>query len=242
MSVIKTACVTGADRGIGLELVKRLLERGCKVFAGKYASARGALDELREEHPDRLSVVPLDIGSDASVRQAASQIAESAAAIDLIINNAGILGDIERTVYDEDLDFDEMLQVFNVNALGAFRVVHALLKPLMRSEGKLIANISSEAGSIGAAERTNWYGYCMSKAALNMQAVLLHNQLREQGGQVLLIHPGWVQTHMRGHLDASATYTPEQASVHIMDVIADRERYRGDKPAFVDLLGRPYPW
>lgn len=239
---MKTAFVTGADRGLGLELVKRLLEREWRVIAGRYATEAGELGELRNRLPDRLEIVPLDIGSDGSVQAAARQIAERTDAIDLLINNAGILGDIERTVFDERLDFAEMLDVINVNALGPLRVVHALLAPVLRSRDKLVVNISSEAGSIGACRRTNWYGYCMSKAALNMQSALVHNQLKEQGGQLLLVHPGWVQTHMRGRLDAEATYTPEQASAHILDVIADRERYRGEQPAFVDLHGAPYPW
>lgn len=239
---MRTACVTGADRGVGFELVKRLLEKGYRVFAGQYESGPGALQSLRERYPDRLEPVALDVGDDVSVRKAAETIRERTETIDLLINNAGILGDIRRTVKDDELDFGEMLRVINVNALGALRVVHALLGPVMRSEGKLIANISSEAGSIGDCWRTNWYGYCMSKAALNMQSALVHNQLREEGGQLLLIHPGWVQTHMQGRLDAEATYTPEQASGHILDVIEDPKRFAGERPAFVDLLGNPLPW
>lgn len=239
---MRTAFVTGADRGVGLELAKRLLERDCRVLAGQYDPRVGALAELKERYPDRLHVIPLDIGSDESVRAAAALAAENADSINLLINNAGILGDIERTVLDRELDFAEMLDVYNVNALGPLRVVHALAASVLRSREKLIVNITSEAGSIGANWRSNWYGYCMSKTALNMQSALLHNQLKEHGGQVLLIHPGWVQTHMQGKLDAEATYTPEQASVHILNVIEDRERYRGEQPAFVDLLGTPYPW
>ncbi|MFC5531220.1 SDR family NAD(P)-dependent oxidoreductase [Cohnella yongneupensis] len=238
----KTACVTGADRGLGLALTKGLLEEGYRVAAGKYGSDDSdALSELKGRYGDRLLTVRMDVSSDSSVKEAARSIASFADSIDLLINNAAILGDISRTV-DDELDYEEMLRVFNVNALGALRVNNALLPLILRSTLKFIMNISSEAGSIGDCYRNNWFAYAMSKSALNMQTALLHNHLRDTGALALSVHPGWVQSYMQGKLDAGATYTPDQAAGHLIALARSPERFRADKPMFVDLLGDPLPW
>jgi NAD(P)-dependent dehydrogenase (short-subunit alcohol dehydrogenase family) len=82
----------------------------------------------------------------------------------------------------------------------------------------------------------------MSKAALNMQTALLHNQLKPLGANLLSVHPGWVQTYMQGTLSAGATYTPAQAAGHILNLAENFERVVNDQPTYVDLLGNPLPW
>jgi len=234
------ACVTGADRGVGLALAALLLEAGCEVFAGQYAPGE-ALAALAAQFPQRLHVLPLDVADSGSVKEAAGRIAAHTAALDVLFNNAAILGDIAASVEDE-LDFAEMQAVYNVNALGALRVSNALVPLLLRGADKLIVNISSEAGSIGDCERTSWFAYCMSKSALNMQTALIHNRLRPRGGMAAAVHPGWVQTYMRGVKDEAATLTPEQSAAHI---IATAQRLAAERPeqaAFVDYAGRPLPW
>jgi NAD(P)-dependent dehydrogenase (short-subunit alcohol dehydrogenase family) len=158
-----------------------------------------------------------------------------------LINNAAMLGDIKATLLDE-LDFAEMQTVFNVTALGALRVSSALLPLILQGSQKLIVNISSEAGSIGACYRTSWFGYSMAKAALNMQSAIIHNQLKTLGGQVLAIHPGWVKTYMEGQFNEAAELTADQSAQHIMRVIHNHEQYKADKPAFIDYQGNELPW
>ncbi|WP_239618286.1 SDR family NAD(P)-dependent oxidoreductase [Cohnella mopanensis] len=238
----KVACVTGTDYGLGLALTAGLLNKGYKVFAGRYNTEDTVgLAELKGRYADKLMTVHMDVSQDKSVRAAAAWIGERTGKIDLLINNAARLGDIESTIYDE-LQFQEMLDVYNVNAIGSLRVTQAHLELVLRSEGKTILNISSEAGSIGQCYRTNWFAYSMSKAALNMQTALLRNQLQPQGVHLLSVHPGWVQTHMQGKLDADATYTPEQAAAHILALADDPELIGRDTQAYVDLLGNPLPW
>jgi len=242
--MIKTACVTGADHGLGFELAAGLLERGYQVFAGRYAIVDNeALDALHCRFPGKLHTVHMDVSQDKSVLQAAQWIGERTDHIDLLINNAAILGDIQQTVFDE-LRYQEIADVYNVNAIGPLRVTNALIGRIIESEGKTILNISSEAGSIGACYRTNWFAYSMSKAALNMQTALLHNQLAPMGGKILSVHPGWIQTHMQGKHDTEATYTPAQAASYILELTNNIERYVSvsDKPVFVDLLGNLLPW
>ena len=239
-----TACVTGADRGLGLALARRLLEQGYRVAAGRLSEEDGeGLSELREKYGLRMLTVRMDVADDGSVREAAAAIAAFAgeAGIDALINNAAILGDIAKTIEDP-LDYEEMLRVYNVNALGPLRASAALLPLVLRSRGKLIMNISSEAGSIGDCYREGWFAYAMSKSALNMETALLHNHARKSGGAVLSVHPGWVRSYMQGKLDAEATYAPDEAAAHIVKLASSPERFRTDKPAFVDLLGKPLPW
>lgn len=241
---IHTAMVTGADHGLGLALVKELLEEDVTVFAGQFCQEEGGLDSLAGQYGERLKIVSLDIGSTDSVRAAAAVIASQTERLDLLINNAGILGDIDSTIYDE-LDYDEMLRVFNVNSLGPLRMIQFLLPLLLQSEAKFIANISSEAGSIGQNWRSSWFAYTMSKAALNMESNVVHAALKESGAQVLLIHPGWMQTYMRGSLDIQAELTPEESAAKIIQLILERVGRRGEmrkEPEYIDVHGKPLPW
>ena len=174
------SCVTGADRGLGFELAKALLEDGYTVFAGRYNKDWKLLDKLSEKYPDSLYIVDLDVSSDTSVKAAAEFISSRTDRIDVLVNNSAISGNYDPTIFDE-LDFDEMLRVFNVNCLGATRVTNALIRLIMNSEKKLIMNISSEAGSISTCYRKGWFAYCGSKAALNMHsAIVIQQRLIDQ--------------------------------------------------------------
>lgn len=240
--MIKYACVTGADRGLGANLAEQLLINGYSVFAGQYAAVWDELQALQERYGERLTVLPLDVGSDASVREAAAFIAERTDQLELLINNAAVLGkDYRQTLLDE-LDFDDMLNTFNVNALGSLRVTHALIAPLLRGHDKLIVNISSEAGSVGQSWRNNFYGYCMSKTALNMHSTITHNRIRELGGHVLNLHPGWVQGSLSGTFNPNADLTPQFSASKLVEIIMRYRTYQTNQPAFLDYLGRNLLW
>lgn len=239
---MQTAFVTGADRGLGLALVRTLLEKGYKVFAGQFAKESMELAALESSHKGRLMAVMLDVSSDESVREASDYVKSQDDSIDLLINNAGILGDIEKTIC-EPLDFDEILQVINVNALGELRVINAMVEMVLRSKMKAVVNISSEAGSIGQNHREAWFGYCMSKAALNMGSALVHRNIVKHGGRVLLIHPGWVKSFMRGSLDENAELEPGEAAGKILAVVEEQLKIPvSDLPVFVDSDGRKMQW
>ncbi|GLX70718.1 SDR family oxidoreductase [Paenibacillus glycanilyticus] len=238
----KSIVVTGADRGVGLALVAKWLEGGHRVFAGQYADS-AELTELQQRFEERLTVIPLDVSNDASVKHAYEQVLSHTDKLDVLINNAAILGDIRNTIQG-DLQYEEMLNVFNVNALGSLRMSQVFTPMLLQSNSKLIANISSEAGSITDCRRDAWYAYCMSKAALNMQSKLIHNSLKPLGGRVLVIHPGWVKTHMQGKLDEAAELTPEQSAAGITQVIhAAMARDASTMDCeYIDYEGRKLNW
>jgi Short-chain dehydrogenases of various substrate specificities len=235
------ACVTGADHGLGFAFAEGLLERGYSVWAGQYLASSERLERLAAKHPGRLTPVPLDISSIDSVAAAADRIKAGTDRLELLINNASILGDIQAKATDP-LNFEEMQNVFNVNALGSLRVTNALLPLILRSEDKLIVNISSEAGSIAACWRDGWFAYCMSKAALNMQTALIHNELKKSGGQAMVFHPGHVRSYMRGELDISGTLTPSESAESILGIVARHKEFIGEKPVFLDYKGDAMEW
>jgi NAD(P)-dependent dehydrogenase (short-subunit alcohol dehydrogenase family) len=179
-----TALVTGANRGIGLELCRQLKARGDQVIAVCRRSSK-ALDALgiRVE-------AGIDVGDEAAVAALGKRIEGSK--LDLLVNNAGIL---EGTTLDQ-LDFQSIRRQMEVNALGPLRVTAALL-PLL-GEGSKIAIITSRMGSIGDNSSGSHYGYRMSKAAVNAAGVSLARDLRGRGVAVAIIHPGMVRTEMTG--------------------------------------------
>ncbi|MBK8482675.1 MAG: SDR family oxidoreductase [Proteobacteria bacterium] len=188
-----TVLVTGANRGIGLELCRQLAARGDRVVAAcrKTTAALSALGVRVEEG--------VDVADDASVAALAGRLGDLS--LDLLISNAGVLE--HETI--EVLDLRSVRRQLEVNALGALRVTSALLDRL--GPGAKIALISSRMGSIGDNASGGSYGYRMSKAALNMAGVSLAHDLRPRGIAVAILHPGYVRTAMtggKGWVDAPA--------------------------------------
>lgn len=184
VGTLANCIVTGANRGIGFELCKQLKARGDDVIA-----------VCRESSPDldKLGVrveAGVDVSDDGSVRKLADR--SGGADVDVLVNNAGILrGDsLDR------MDFDAIRQQFEVNAMGPLRVT-AALAPLMRDGGK-VAIVTSRMGSIADNGSGGYYGYRMSKAAVNAAGVSLAHDLKGRGIAVALLHPGMVATEMTG--------------------------------------------
>ena len=238
---VKTALVTGTDHGVGFSLAKKLLSRGYFVIAVRVDETEKQIDALQSSYPDQMAIICADIGSDESVFKASNDIKNMTDHIDLLINCAGILGDMSKNLGD-DLDFDEISRVINVNAIGTLRITNALSSLVLNSTEKTIVNISSEAGSIADCWRTGWFGYCMSKAANNMQSALVHNNMRELGGKVFAIHPGHVATYMRGHLDTTAKITPDVSAEGILHVVLDMPHPINSHPLYLDYTGKELLW
>ena len=179
-----TILVTGANRGIGLELVRRLVGRGDTVIAACRAASR----ELEATGAEVFEGV--DVTSDDSVAALAGAL--EGRRLDALVNNAGVL---ERTSLDH-LDFEAMERQFRVNALGPLRVTAGLRGLLGR--GAKVFIVTSRMGSIGDNTSGGSYGYPMSKAAVNMAGRSLALDLADDGIAVFLLHPGWVSTDMTG--------------------------------------------
>lgn len=142
-----------------------------------------------------LQIVQCDVGDINSVKSALREIERETKRIDRIINNAGINRKSEWTTLDNtDLDF--MLEEYNINALGAIRIIKESLNLI--GKGTIVVNVSSETGGLTEQCITGGYGYCMSKAALNMGTKILNNWLRKKGIFFLSVHPGRMRTSMGG--------------------------------------------
>ena len=241
----KKALVSGASHGLGLSLVKEMMGQGYMVFAGvRGSSDKSGLKGL--EPSDRVHLVDMDVSCSKSVKAALSYVDKVTGSLDVIINNAGILckeslNNQDNTIFDE-LDVDAMAEAFNVNALGALRVANTFAGLLAKGKDKLLINISSEAGGVSDCTRNKWFGYCMSKAAMNMFGVLAHNELRKHGGRVWQIHPGWMQTYMHGYLNEAAKYSPDYSAEKICSLIQNAEAYRADNALFMDMYGKELNW
>jgi NAD(P)-dependent dehydrogenase (short-subunit alcohol dehydrogenase family) len=237
----RVALVTGADRGLGQALTAGLLERGWCVFAGQYLPEWGELAALQARYPAMLHILPLDISSIESARAAAQEAGKYTAAIDLMINNAGVISPSKYRTIREAQDYTEMHRLYDVNALGPLRVVEAFL-PLMECGSlKRLCFVSSEAGSIARSYRNAWYSYCMSKTALNMGVSILFNHLHPEGFTFRLYHPGWMRSYMGGTKNLEADLEPEQAAAYALPFFIE-PRSDEDHLVLVDYQGREYPW
>jgi NAD(P)-dependent dehydrogenase (short-subunit alcohol dehydrogenase family) len=236
-----TACVTGAERGLGYELTKALLETGYVVYAGRFNRNWTLLEELQYNYPNELVILDLDVSRDSSVKDFCDSVKTKTSAIDVLINNAAITGDNQSTIADP-LNYDEMLQVINVNAVGALRMMNGLYPLLLQGTKKLIMNISSEAGSISTCHRKGWFAYCSSKAAMNMYSAIVHNNLKHEGGQVLVIHPGWMKTWLSGSYHDQGPLTPDIPAKKLIDLIQNPPAIPMGAPNYVDYEGVPWTY
>jgi NAD(P)-dependent dehydrogenase (short-subunit alcohol dehydrogenase family) len=182
---MKKIMITGANRGIGLELCRQLAARGDQVIA----VCRITSDELRSLN---LRVIEgIDVSSGESISSLRAELGVEK--LDWLINNAGILA-VESI---DNPDFDAVAQQFRVNAMGPLRVTTALLANL--SVGSKVGIITSRMGSIADNTSGGYYGYRMSKAAVNMAGTSLARDLQDRDIAVALLHPGMVATEMTGY-------------------------------------------
>ena len=179
-----TITVTGCNRGIGYQLCKQLAARGDQVI-GVCRTSNPELDALGIRVVDGV-----DVGDDACIGKLSEAIGEQQ--IDILVNNAGIL----RRETLGKIDYDTLLEQYQVNTLGPLRVTEALLDNLV--EGSKVAIITSRVGSIADNGSGGHYGYRASKTAVNMIGTNLMHDLKPRGIAVALLHPGLVATDMTG--------------------------------------------
>ena len=205
--------ITGANRGIGLELARAYAAGGDRVFAAcrKPAEAE-ALGALAAGSNGAVSVHALDVADGASVAALAAGLA--GVAIDILINNAGVIGGPRQSL--ADTDFDAWADALNIMTIGPFRVAQALLPNLEASAGAKVMTVTSQMGA------STWpfggtYAYVSAKAGVNRVMRTLAIDLKPKGIIVSLVHPGWVKTDMGG---AGADITPQESAAGIHKVIA----------------------
>lgn len=226
------AVVTGANRGIGREVVRQLAERGCIVVLGSREQEKGARVAARLDlGGDRVVPMQLDVADPASVTALAAAVRERLGRADVLVNNAAVLYDTWQRAADADLDL--VREAFETNTLGAWRTTQALLPLLRDSPHPRVVNVSSESGSIGGMTGGT-PAYAVSKAALNALTRLLAGELRRDRVLVNAVCPGWTDTDMgQGGRPVSAG-----AAGVVWAALLDDDGPTGG--FFRD--GRPLPW
>ena len=188
--------ITGAGRGIGLELARHYLERGDLVLAtARNLDAAADLQALAAQHGEHCHLLPLDVTDESAIVAVAAQAGALVDGLDVLINNAGVFPRNERP---ETLDAQVLLQTLHTNAVAPLIVVRELLPLLRRGQRPRILNITSQLGSLTRRASGRCYSYCSSKAALNMLTRSLAFDLQDDGITAVVVHPGWVQTDMGG--------------------------------------------
>jgi NAD(P)-dependent dehydrogenase (short-subunit alcohol dehydrogenase family) len=203
--------ITGANRGIGLALVKAYAGRRDKVIATiRSTSDRSELDAFVATAPNWVEVIEMDVADAAEIGRARRKL--EAEPIDVLINNAGVGGPERQTA--TDMDFDGLIETLNVNTIAPLRVATAFLPNVKAAKGKIIT-LSSQMGQVQSAS-TDSLAYRVSKAAVNKLMRGLAAELKPQGIPVLIVHPGWVKTDMGGE---AAPLTSDQSAAQLQKVI-----------------------
>jgi NAD(P)-dependent dehydrogenase (short-subunit alcohol dehydrogenase family) len=226
------AVVTGANRGIGLELARQLKARGQDV----HACAREP-EKATELRALGVRVHQLDVRDANSVRALAASLGD--APVDLLFNVAGVQGGPKQNLraMAEDLELRDVIDTFDVNAAGALRVAVALLPNIRRGTAKKIVHVTSGMGSIADNGSGGSYAYRMSKAALNMASKSLAVDLKGEGIISFVINPGWVQTDMGGK------NAPVPVSDSVAAILRETDKASiAESGEFLNWKGNRYPW
>ncbi len=196
--------ITGANRGLGLEFCRQYLADGWDVHACcRNPESAADLIAAGAEGSGALHLHRMDIGDEAQVSAVAQELAGTP--LDMLINNAGIADGYGHGVYEgkDDLDlrnydFDFWEEMMRINTVAPIKVISAFLDNIRAGEQKKIASLSSGLGSITNLAWAGKYGYCSSKAGLNMACKGVSEWLKEEGIVVIAISPGWTRTEMGG--------------------------------------------
>ncbi|XP_063190148.1 C-signal-like isoform X1 [Chroicocephalus ridibundus] len=254
---IRSVLVTGANRGIGLGLVRHFLElpeppqwvfAGCRDPKGQRAQE---LQNLASKHPN-LVIVPLEVADPDSIKAAAARVGEQlgGSGLNLLINNAGIA---KLSLLDNET-LENMTQVYTTNTVGPLLLGQAFL-PLLKKAAQgspgsglscskaAIINMSSNGGSIASPagwELMQVVSYRCSKAALNMLTKCQSLGYREHGVLCVALHPGWVQTDMgtsAGHMPPLTVEASVQGMLKVLSCLSEK-----DTGTFLDWEGKVVPW
>lgn len=216
---MKSALVTGANKGIGLEVVRQLAQAGFYVYLGsrKLESGLLAAKQLRTDGISTIEVIQLDVTDHESVQAARISLGEKTPVLDVLVNNAGISGGRPQSALGSTID--QFKEVYETNLFGVIRVTQAFVDLLRKSPEPRIVNVTTAMASLSLAADTssgNYHNklavYQSSKSALNMYTINLAYELRDTPFKVNMVCPGYTQTDFTGH---QGTSTVQEAGQRI---------------------------
>ena len=231
--------VTGSNRGLGLEFVKQYAGKGWTVIATvRDPSTAPELAALAAQHRN-ITVEKLDVGNRAEIIALAARY--QGKPIDLLLNNAGLLGDREKQGFKQ-LDYATFEEVLRVNTYAPLAMAQAFMPNVVASEQKKIVTLTSGLSSIANTKRSaDLYFYRVSKAGVNMAMHALQSDVREQGVKVGILAPGMVETRLlrqSGYAGAAGVLSTEQS---VAAVIRNIENLNQDAE-IVLYTGEKVPW
>ena len=237
---MKHCLVTGGSRGIGLEFTRQYLARGFQIYTTSRIPWDSAeLRQLQAQYSKRLVIIQLDVGDEGSRRDCSQTLATHTGKLDLLINSAGILSGNEEFCHPlGELKQDDICRTFLINSVAPLMMVEAVLPLLRQGAQPIVANISSDNGSISRKSHGGKYGYSASKAALNMISRILAADLSAHGIIVVSLHPGWVRTTMTRN--ENPPLEPSESITGMIQVLDSLEI--DDTGRFLDWTGREIPW
>ncbi|MDG3583284.1 SDR family oxidoreductase [Galbibacter pacificus] len=220
---MKKAFITGANKGIGLETARQLLQKGHYVYLGSRNLEKGteAVKQLKSDGLANVEVIRIDVSNDDSVKNARLEIGKKTEAIDILINNAGITGGMPQSAIEASIE-KQFKVAYETNVFGVVRVTQAFIDLLKNSPEPRIVMVSSSQGSItlhsDTAYNYKYYDYkgavyLSSKSALNMYTVNLAYELRDTKFKINAVSPGFTKTGLNNN---QGTGTVEDAAKRIV--------------------------
>lgn len=230
----ETILITGTNRGIGLELARVFTQHDWEVLAccRKPAEAE-ALSAIQAASEGRMKIHELDVTDDEGIAALAASVRGKA--IDVLFNNAGILGPLEQQF--GKLDEKSWLEAFRVNTIAPYKMTLAFLDNILLGKRRIIATIGSIMGSISGNAGGDYYVYRTTKAAVHMLMKNLSLDLHGKEVTAVSFHPGWVRTRMGG---PQATLSPAESAEGIFTTISSLDPAKNG--AFIDYQGNELQW
>ncbi len=217
---MKKVLITGANKSIGFETARQLLQKGYYVYLGSRNLENGleAVEKLKAAGLNKVEAVQIDVSDDESVKAARVEIGKRTESLDVLINNAGILGGMQQTATATDVAVFK--EVYDTNLFGVVQVTQAFMDLLRKSPEPRIVNVTSGLGSLTLNSDPTWKYYNVkaavygsSKAALNMFTIALAYELQDTPFKVNAVDPGFTATDFNGH---SGTGTVEDAAARLV--------------------------
>ncbi|CAG9466601.1 unnamed protein product [Pedinophyceae sp. YPF-701] len=231
----KKIVVTGANQGIGLEFVRQLVAKGNTVIAtARNPAAAKDLRALADANAGQVHITTLDQSDPANIAAWAKEVAGVAPAVDLVLNNAGIYGPKSKAF--GDYTKEDMLEVFNVNAVGPFLIAQEMVKSGLLPKGSVIGNMSSKVGSVADNGSGGGYAYRASKSAQNIISKSMSLDLAGAGITTVMLHPGYVRTNMTG---GNGLIDVDECVSGLISVLESDRELNG---RWYDFAGKEIPW